>query len=141
MCPVTTARGALRCCSRGPHAAALVTSALALLACTACTTVRIVDATGSTIVKRSFGIARIMIAPSSRAVVSADVVAFGYVSTPLGVAVGFEKGSVLMADQNCRVVFFIRSTEQAQFVRNALRNIAAPNHPGGDYKMEICNEQ
>lgn len=100
----------------------LVLLGFVCLASAGCTTVRIVDATGGTSIRRSFGFVRIIANPR-QSVVSAEVTSLGYASTPVGSAVGFTKESLILTDGKCRLVFVVRTPEQATQARELLETV------------------
>lgn len=93
-----------------------------LFACSACTTIEIVDRNGAVKVERSFGVCSIGIAPDA-GVVTAKVVSLGYVASPLGYSVGYSKQTVTSSDDSCRVIIWVDDTIDEEALIKQLKSV------------------
>lgn len=84
-----------------------------------CTTVHITGPDGELRVERHFGLVSIELAPDTHAVV-AEVDSLGYQSGPLGVSLGWGRGTYAALPADCTLVVWLERPEQAENLRQLL---------------------
>ena len=79
---------------------------LVVLFSAGCTTIKVTDADGGVTIERSFGFASINPGPSA-AVFTAEASSFGYISSPLGISVGYSDQTLTTANSECKIVVWV----------------------------------
>jgi hypothetical protein len=90
----------------------------ALLGLCACSTITVKTEDGVTTVRRQFGALWVNLPPAERSLTS--VKAFGVLSTPLGVGVGFSSADVAALPAECRLVIWVRNEAEVSNIKRAL---------------------
>lgn len=83
-----------------------------------CTTVSITSMAGTKI-ERSFGFARVSLS-SKEGPMLVEINALGFISGPMGYAVGFSRQQLAVIPDTCRVIFWIKSEAEAKVLQSLI---------------------
>ena len=92
---------------------------VALFTLHGCTNITIQEKDGSVTIQREFGFLILNANPDTDAIV-AEITALGYMSSPMGVSVGYGKHSVALLPDSCRIVIWIEGENDLLKVKSIM---------------------
>ncbi len=94
-------------------------AATLVAACAGCTSITIAERDGTVRTCNAFGFPNIELSPGKEAMV-AEITSLGYHSGPLGISVGFNHSQFALLGEDCRIVVWMRSPEDAKQLNQLL---------------------
>jgi hypothetical protein len=110
------------CC--GHIGSSVFRAVLAAVTLSGCTIIEVKSDDGSVRVERSFGFSAVQIAPDA-GVVTARMTSLGYVASPLGVAIGASRQTIMTSDTKCRVTLWMERSQLDTEIYERLKSIPA----------------
>lgn len=97
----------------------LVVSMVVLFLMSGCTKITILDEDGVVSIHREFGFVALNVNPEANVIVSQATV-FGYMSSPLGISLGYGNHSIASLSDTCRVVLWVETKQQVEYFKSLL---------------------